>query len=90
MTDAPKHRAGAQSVWARFWRWLTSVEHHSYALLDEYGDGYGIYATRQDAEREGQRLSLGAFTVEPSSAPVNNGNDPQNELDQAALRKESE
>lgn len=26
MTETPKHRATAQSVWARFWRWLTTVE----------------------------------------------------------------
>lgn len=26
MTDTPRHRATSQSVWARFWRWLTTVE----------------------------------------------------------------
>lgn len=48
------------------------------ALMDYLGDGYGVYASLEDANAAATRLSLRGPWCHMTTAPVNNGNDPEN------------
>lgn len=47
-------------------------------LMDKFGDGYGVYASLHDAADAAVRLALRDPYTGLTSAPVNNGNDPEN------------
>lgn len=55
------------------------------ALMDYIGDGYGVFADEPTALAHAERLLLRSPWTEPTTAPVNDGNDPENVDDPTCL-----